>query len=577
MDDFTVQVSLADIFAYYIERMALYSYDVKECDVLIKKYITDNENSVMSYTKDILNGKYDLCFILGLRPVQRRKAVLAMASYACAAEKADMEYMDKIIDAFNKGKKSKQNEKIDISSLSSLFDRIIKDKNTNLAYEAISNSTLNTPSRAFLLAVAICKYGILDKPERELVLTAAYVALAFQRRVINGAVQRYPIFMKYLTLHSCKSIFSKTVLGDIFEEDTKFLKNDKGHESYCLKFGSYESRKRIDVMTMSTVLSATGLMQQHAMLSVSFSKAKQEQLSGQAYTACMFDSKNFPFDDIAQGFIDKDTSSFKEEDLEQFHDAVCEFELTLRRIIYISYLAEMYKRSVLAATYADIFNPDERKTRSKLDAAQKQLEQCQTKEHEELLRLKKVQEENSDISHQLVDARNKYAGLQGKINKQETQIEQYKAEIAHLEAEKRSMAEKISSLLPDENTQEETITDSEPKIDYGCLLSALLEKYKVVFVGGNENIMQKFSRKYPNACVVPKSRIGTSDALIETADVVLFKTDSMAHKDYYKVKRIAVKKNIPYDYLDDIANLQRFEQDVYVTLSDMGFQVSVSC
>lgn len=573
MDDFTVQVSLVDIFAYYIERMALYSYDIKECDALIKKYIAENEHSVMSFAKDILNGKYDLCFILGLRPVQRRKAVLAMASFACAAENVDMGYVDKIIDAFNKGKKNKPNERIDIESLFSLFDHIIKDKNINLAYEAISNSLLNTPSRAFLLAVAICKYNILNKPEKELVLTAAYVALAFQRKVINGAAQRYPVFMKYLMLHSCKNVFSKTILGDIFEEDTKFLKNDNGHESYCLKLGSYESRKRIDVMTMSAVLSATGLMQQHAMLSVSFSKAKQEQLAGQAYTACMFDSKNFPFDDIAQGFIDKDTSSFQEEDLAQFRDAVCEFELTLHRIIYISYLAEMYKRSVLTATFADIFNPDERKTRNKLDAVQKQLEQSQIKEHEKQLRLKKIQEENSDISRQLVDARNKYAGLQEKIDKQAAQIEEFQTRIALLESEKRVMSEEISSLLSEEDIQEGIPSDSTPRVDYESLLSALLKKYKVVFVGGNENIMQKFAKKYTYARVVPKSRIGASDSIIETADVVLFKTDSMAHKDYYKVKRIAVRKSIPYDYLDDIANIQRFEQDVYDTLSDMGFQV----
>lgn len=573
MDDSTVQVSLADIFAYYIERMALYTYDVKECDVLIKKYVTENEHAVMSYVKDILNGKYDLYFILGLRPVQRRKAVLAMASYAYAAEKVDTGYIDKIIDAFNKGKKNKPNERIDVDSLFSLFDRIIKDKNIYLAYTAISDGSLNTPSRAFLLAVAICKYGIFDKPDRELVFTAAYVALAFQRKIINGATQRYPVFMKYLMLHSSKKIFSKNILGDIFEEDTRFLKSDKGRESHCLKFGDYESRKRIDVMTMSTVLSATGLMQQHAMLSVSFSKAKQEQLAGQAYTACMFDSKSFPFDDIAQGFMDKDTSSFKEEDLAQFRDAVCEFELALHRIIYISYLAEMYKRSVLAATFADIFNPDERKTRNKLDAVQKQLEQCQIKEHEKQLRLKKIQEENSDISRQLVDARNKYAGLQEKIDKQAAQIEEFQTRIALLESEKRVMSEKISSLLPDKEIPKEAPSDSTPKTDYESLLSALLEQYKVVFVGGNENIMQKFAKKYPYARVVPKSRIGTSDSVIEAADVVLFKTDSMAHKDYFKVKQIAVRRGIPYDYLDDIANINRFEQNVYETLSDMGFQV----
>lgn len=569
MDDSVMKLTSTDILCCYCERMSLYSYDVKECQVLIKKYISDHEDAVMRHVKDILDGKHELCFILGLRPLQRKEAVLTMGSYICAVKKNDMDYFDKIIDAFNKGKKNKPLEKIHVEFLKSLCSRVVAENNVYLVSEAFSNNSVNTPSRAFLLAVAICKYDLMDNPKAELVFIAAYLAVSYHKSVINGFIRRYDTFMTYLNQNSTRNIFTQSTLGQLFEDDMMFLRDSDWIKQQGLDFGSYDFRKHVDMMTISTVFSSYGLLQEHSMESVSFSKAKKEELAHQAYIACMFDGMDFPFNEIAQAMMDGDVSAIKPEDITRFNKAVSEFELALRRIVYINYLAVIYKKVVCSAIFADIFNLDEKKTHRKLLNVQKQLEQCHEKEAHQKALIKQLQSENSDISRQLTESKNKYAGLQDKIDKQAAEIEVLKQKISLLEEDKRKAEQSLSALLP----EEEPAVDDTPEIaiDYSSLLQNILKNHKVVFVGGNENIMSKFSQSYPQAVVIPKSRIASSDSLIETADIILFKTDSMGHKDYYKVKQIAIRKKIPYDYLGDIANLQRFVQNVYETLCDMGF------
>lgn len=83
--------------------------------------------------------------------------------------------------------------------------------------------------------------------------------------------------------------------------------------------------------------------------------------------------------------------------------------------------------------------------------------------------------------------------------------------------------------------------------------------------------MSKFGKRNPEAIIIPRNRISTADQLIENADVVLMKTDSMSHKEYYKFKQIAVRKGIPVGYIENRANVGLMEQDVFETLELMGF------
>ena len=55
------------------------------------------------------------------------------------------------------------------------------------------------------------------------------------------------------------------------------------------------------------------------------------------------------------------------------------------------------------------------------------------------------------------------------------------------------------------------------------------------------------------------------------ADALLFKTDSMGHKEYTPVKAIAERNNIPVAYVGNFANVELMEQDVYQQLEKLHF------
>ena len=76
---------------------------------------------------------------------------------------------------------------------------------------------------------------------------------------------------------------------------------------------------------------------------------------------------------------------------------------------------------------------------------------------------------------------------------------------------------------------------------------------------------------YPVAVVIPKERVANADSLIENADAVLFKPDSIGHKEVYKTKSIISRKQIPFSYIGDIANLKLLEKNVYEELKKLGF------
>ena len=46
------------------------------------------------------------------------------------------------------------------------------------------------------------------------------------------------------------------------------------------------------------------------------------------------------------------------------------------------------------------------------------------------------------------------------------------------------------------------------------------------------------------------------------ADGILFKTDSMSHKEYTPVKGLAERRGIPCGYIGDVPNMERLETEV---------------
>ena len=95
-------ITSIDVFNLYFERMALYTYQSPLCRKLVKQFIADHEDDVLENLKDILDGKYELNYLLGLMATQRKTAVKMMAAYITAIDYGDIDLFANVMRAYNK-------------------------------------------------------------------------------------------------------------------------------------------------------------------------------------------------------------------------------------------------------------------------------------------------------------------------------------------------------------------------------------------------------------------------------------------------------------------------------------------
>lgn len=564
-------ISLDDIFSLYYERMALFSYSGKEVSGLHRKYIAQNETEVNKTIKEILSGKYPLNFILGLMPTQRKAAVIAMATYVVAVEKRDWEYIDSIIDASIVDSKKERLACVEPNTVTWVLNETIKRNEPIFAAYSFSNSYVNTPTRAFYLSVLVCKNHILDSEYeyKELALTSAYFALCLSHQIMNCTVTSNETLKKYLVTVAAKEVFKGSTLGQIYNADQKKYDAGPMRKFSSQHLDTFNGRMQISFGVMLSMMLSTGFLQKSGMDAISFSKSKQEDLCGRAIVACALSDTDFDYNSIAAKYLDGREDECSEEDRKIFDTAVQEFKIALHYIIYISSILELYKKTVFDSLNNQIFNPTEKSIASKLNSTQRIVEQQKEKLSAAKRSMREIREENTTLSSQLREVRNKNVGLQGKIDSQQKEIEALKEEL-----------QRLKNLIPPQHEETETLpkedtetpqNESVEEPNYREELTSIFSTYKIAFVGGNINIMQKFAAAYPAAVVIPKERVANADSLIENADAVLFKPDSIGHKEVYKTKSIISRKQIPFSYIGDIANLKLLEKNVYEELKKLGF------
>lgn len=164
------------------------------------------------------------------------------------------------------------------------------------------------------------------------------------------------------------------------------------------------------------------------------------------------------------------------------------------------------------------------------------------------------------------EARNRYAAIQSKVESQQSKIDVLQKEISLLKAEN----EELRHILPAPESPKYAPDKVEPEINYADMLAAIFTNKKIVFIGGHQNIMSKFSQKYPDAVVIPHDKAVLANQPLEAADAVLFKTDSMGHKEYNPIKDLADRRNIPIGYIGDFTSLTLVEKSVYEELTKLG-------
>lgn len=224
-----------------------------------------------------------------------------------------------------------------------------------------------------------------------------------------------------------------------------------------------------------------------------------------------------------------------------------------------------YKRGRLQGIQQGFDEQEHRAIKTELEKAKKQILSLQkelTAEQKAEEGLRAAAQKSSEES---LAARNRLAKLQSRLEKQEAENEALRARIRELEKKQAAPAPEPETVS--EPASEET---SESAPDYSVLLAGIFAEKRVVFVGGDHNIMGKFERKYPDAVVLPRDSATISETLVARSDAVLFKTDSLSHKEYNQAKAIAERNGVPVGYIGNYANLGKMEADVYKELSRLG-------
>lgn len=550
----------------FAERMALYTHMNNDCLRQMRRY-TAEHNDVMSIVQEILQEKHALYSILGLRSHQRKNAVQMMAVYICAARNQDWDFFNQII-AF--ASKSLPKGAIDVPYLLSLYKEVIRSKNISLAYEMAIKNHINVYSRAFYPVVAICKANILESEHAELILDSA-LFFNHGRRLTQGLDAGDCALFRYLRITVTDKMLSGT-LSDVFPFDRTTL--DTSGITFD-DFGNYHYRSLTLSHLVAVCSSRAGLLQGHALQSITFNKTKRIELTVLTAQVCLFGLEFDSLDALAQKALDGKQNSFSAREKQMMDRAVNEFSIMLRNVTFLSSCLELYRKSILSALDNEFFNPELRHATQWAQQLEQSCDALKAEMAKEKAAAKELRSQNRVLVSEAADVRNKNAGLQAKIEQQQEYISQLKSELEELQQKNVELQQDIADLLPSDrdagNTAVPDDVDTTP-VDYRSLLSSVFESHKIVIIGGYEtSVMAKFAQRNPSAIVIPMARISTSEALIENADAILFKTDHLSHSDYFKVKRIAYKKRIPFDYLTSGTNVQRLEENAAEILSAMGF------
>lgn len=176
---------------------------------------------------------------------------------------------------------------------------------------------------------------------------------------------------------------------------------------------------------------------------------------------------------------------------------------------------------------------------------------------------KSISEENSALFAKYSSLQNKVSSLQNKIALLQDDIQRM-AESDNtdtsviVQKELADLVKDADSMVSEATPPAPVMTAEECRRAICCYES---EK-RIIIVGGNTNLIKKFCQFHPEISFVGNKNIGTCDQLIQSADIVLFKTDSMEHTLYRKCKQLAKNRNIPIEYIPETASITYMEKAV---------------
>lgn len=554
------EMMLGELLNKYAERMALFASRSSACVKFVNEYREQHREEVNKYIKDICKGRYPLHFILGLNSQQCRDAVLCMACIFHNDEADEPKFARELLSVYMRSTKKEKLPPIDEKTLKTTYQKIEAAPDNDqskytIAYDAFAQNLLNTSSRAFFAAYAP-QYRNFETC-RDKIYTNALVAIMLPENANTTTKVRYMERYDYLYRTIVRQRFTAKNFGAVWAKDMGTMRARTNTEK--------EKSDLLQIPIIST-FSTSGLANTKTMDDHVITKEMTMNIAVTAYTAASIDDVKFQIEQVWEAIDAGKESTYDNKVITIAKEKREAFNIALFNSTYYTLMCERNKKTVLEALHDYFFNPQGARLNVELKRCQRRIASDDEKLQQQKDELKAYKSRTDAAERAAEDARNRYASIQSKVETQQKQISDLEEKLRALQEENERLREEVPA-VPVETVP---VTPAELEVDYAEKLKKVFAAKKIVIIGGHPNIMTKFAQKYPDAAVIEKDKAMTADKQLDGATAVLFKTDSMGHKEYTPIKDLAGRKGVPVGYICDVTSMNLVEKSVYEELKQLS-------
>lgn len=554
------EMTLGELLNKYAERMALFASRSSACVKFVNEYREQHREEVNKYIKDICKGRYPLHFILGLNSQQCRDAVLCMACIFHNDEADEPKFARELLSVYMRSTKKEKLPPIDEKTLKTTYQKIEAAPDNDqskytIAYDAFAQNLLNTSSRAFFAAYAP-QYRNFETC-RDKIYTNALVAIMLPENANTTTKVRYMERYDYLYRTIVRQRFTAKNFGAVWAKDMGTMRARTNTEK--------EKSDLLQIPIIST-FSTSGLANTKTMDDHVITKEMTMNIAVTAYTAASIDDVKFQIEQVWEAIDAGKESTYDNKVITIAKEKREAFNIALFNSTYYTLMCERNKKTVLEALHDYFFNPQGARLNVELKRCQRRIASDDEKLQQQKDELKAYKSRTGAAERAAEDARNRYASIQSKVETQQKQISDLEEKLRALQEENERLREEVPA-VPVETVP---VTPAELEVDYAEKLKKVFAAKKIVIIGGHPNIMTKFAQKYPDAAVIEKDKAMTADKQLDGATAVLFKTDSMGHKEYTPIKDLAGRKGVPVGYICDVTSMNLVEKSVYEELKQLS-------
>lgn len=554
------EMTLGELLNKYAERMALFASRSSACVKFVNEYREQHREEVNKYIKDICKGRYPLHFILGLNSQQCRDAVLCMACIFHNDEADEPKFARELLSVYMRSTKKEKLPPIDEKTLKTTYQKIEAAPDNDqskytIAYDAFAQNLLNTSSRAFFAAYAP-QYRNFETC-RDKIYTNALVAIMLPENANTTTKVRYMERYDYLYRTIVRQRFTAKNFGAVWAKDMGTMRARTNTEK--------EKSDLLQIPIIST-FSTSGLANTKTMDDHVITKEMTMNIAVTAYTAASIDDVKFQIEQVWEAIDAGKESTYDNKVITIAKEKREAFNIALFNSTYYTLMCERNKKTVLEALHDYFFNPQGARLNVELKRCQRRIASDDEKLQQQKDELKAYKSRTDAAERAAEDARNRYASIQSKVETQQKQISDLEEKLRALQEENERLREEVPA-VPVETVP---VTPAELEGDYAEKLKKVFAAKKIVIIGGHPNIMTKFAQKYPDAAVIEKDKAMTADKQLDGATAVLFKTDSMGHKEYTPIKDLAGRKGVPVGYICDVTSMNLVEKSVYEELKQLS-------